>query len=61
MSKSEASRSEREGRDKSPWEPMKMTFIGLIGELIQHVTVPISQVPGKKVAPPDSDVFHKQP
>ena len=63
MSKSETSRSESEGRDKLPWEPMTLTFIGDVGEIIHAgtPTPPVSQVPGKKVAPPDSDIFHKRP
>lgn len=60
MSKNDEFGQKPSGIGKQPWEPMKVTFIGHVGELIR-ATVPISQVKGKKVAPPDSDAFMRRP
>lgn len=61
MSKDTESRLEPSGIGKQPWEPMKLTLIGHVGELIQGATPPVSQIKGKKVTPPDSEVFMKRP
>jgi len=59
MSKNDEFRQKPSGIGKQPWEPMKVTFIGHVGELIRD-PVPPSQVPGKKVPPPDSDAFMRR-
>lgn len=51
---------EPSGIGKQPWEPMQVTLIGHVGEIVRGGQPPISQVKGKKVPPPDSDAFMRR-